>query len=92
MKIILNNNTESFDFDQCTVNELLKRKNFTFKMLIIKINGKLVKKEEYDSAVIVDGDDVNVLHLISGGPRVGVVRATPSRDVRERTPVPFWSC
>ena len=67
MKIILNNSPESFDVDQCTVNELLKRKNFTFKMLIIKINGKLVKKEEYDSAMIIDGDDVNVLHLISGG-------------------------
>ena len=67
MKIILNNNPESFDRDQCTVEELLKLKNFTFKMLIIKINGNLVKKEEYTTALVQDGDDVNVLHLISGG-------------------------
>ena len=67
MKIILNNNPESFDRDQCTVEELLKLKNFTFKLLIIKINGNLVKKEEYTTALVQDGDDVNVLHLISGG-------------------------
>jgi sulfur carrier protein len=67
MKIILNNNPESIDSDGCTVNELLRIKNFTFKMLIIKINGKLVKKSDYDSVMVSDGDDVNVLHLISGG-------------------------
>jgi sulfur carrier protein len=67
MNITLNNIPEKFDTDKCTVNELLRLKNFTFKMLIIKINGKLVKKEEYDTTLISEGDDVNVLHLISGG-------------------------
>lgn len=50
-----------------TVRELLDEKNFTFKMLVIKINGQLVKKEDYDKAVIKDDDDVSVIHLISGG-------------------------
>ena len=67
MKITLNNNSESFESDRLTVNELLRAKNFTLKMLIIKINGKLVKKEDYDSAIISEGDDVSVIHLISGG-------------------------
>ena len=67
MKIILNNNPETFEAEKLTINELLKIKNFTFKMLIIKINGALVKKEAYDTAMVSDGDDVNVLHLISGG-------------------------
>ena len=67
MKIILNNNPENLNVEFCTVDELLKYKNFTFKMLIVKINGKLVKKDEYGTAVVREGDDVNVLHLISGG-------------------------
>jgi sulfur carrier protein len=67
MKITLNNNPENLAVEQCTVNDLLKIKNFTFKMLIVKINGKLVKKEEYLTEIIKEGDDVNVLHLISGG-------------------------
>lgn len=67
MKIILNNRPDEFSEEQLTVQELLDIKNFTFKMLIIRINGNIVKKTEYNSAVIHDGDDVMVLHLISGG-------------------------
>ncbi len=67
MKITLNNTNETFDGDHLTVAELLQLKKFTFKMLIIKINGDLVKQENYGSAVIHEGDDVMVLHLISGG-------------------------
>ena len=67
MKIILNNNHEEFDRESLTVSELLAVKNFTFKMLVIKINGNLVSKEAYDITMVNDGDEVHVLHLISGG-------------------------
>jgi thiamine biosynthesis protein ThiS len=67
MKIILNNKEEEFIGDQFTISELLKVKKFTFKMLVIKVNNQLVKKAEYDSTMVKDGDDVMVLHLISGG-------------------------
>ncbi|MGM0665969.1 MAG: sulfur carrier protein ThiS [Bacteroidota bacterium] len=67
MKIRLNNRTEEFDRDEMTVSEMLKIKKFTYRMRIVKINGKLIKKDEYDRAVIRDGDDVQMLYLMSGG-------------------------
>lgn len=67
MRIILNNIEEVLQHESLSVAELLKVKNFTFKMLVIKVNNKLVKKEEYDITIIRDGDIVQVLHLISGG-------------------------
>lgn len=67
MKIILNNKEEILEGNQLTINELLQIKRYTFKMLVIKINGVLVKKSDYDTVVVKDGDDVMVLHLISGG-------------------------
>ncbi len=67
MKITLNNNPETLEGNSINVNELLKMKNFTFKMLIIKINGKLIGKEDYGKATIKEGDDITVMHLISGG-------------------------
>ena len=67
MKINLNNHTENLVVESCTVSDLLVLKNYTFKMLIVKINGRLVKKEDYENSVISEGDDVIVLHLISGG-------------------------
>lgn len=67
MKIKLNNREEIFETDQMTISELLAAKNFTFKMLVVKVNAELVRRHEYDKKVVNEGDDVMVLHLITGG-------------------------
>ncbi len=67
MKITLNNRLESLEQKQVTISELLAMKKYTFKMLVIKVNGTLVKKDSYDTFEINDGDNVTVLHLVSGG-------------------------
>jgi sulfur carrier protein len=67
MKIQLNNNPEEFPYESITVDQLLQLKKYSFKMLIIRINGILVKKDEYATARISNEDDVMVLHLVSGG-------------------------
>ena len=67
MRIILNNRDEYFSEDELTFEELMEQKKFTFKMIVTKLNGRLVKKEYRDSTVIRDGDNVTVLHLVSGG-------------------------
>jgi sulfur carrier protein len=67
MKILLNNREEEFSNEEISVNEMLDLKNFSFKMRIIKINGLLISKEKYDSTIIHDGDNVQMLYLMSGG-------------------------
>ncbi len=67
MDIILNNREEHFDTDSLTISKLLKLKKFTFKMIIVKINNKLIKRENFETSVINDKDNVTVLHMISGG-------------------------
>jgi len=68
MNILLNNNTEVLDDNKVwTVRDLLDIKNFSFKLLVVKINGRLIPKTDYDVATIHDGDDVMILHLMSGG-------------------------
>ena len=67
MKILLNNREEEFDTQSISVSEMLAQKKFSFKMRIVKINGRLIMKEEYDSTIIYDGDNVQMLYLMSGG-------------------------
>lgn len=67
MKIILNNRDEEFSKDSITVTEMLLLKKFSFRMRIIKINGNLITKENYDTTVINHGDNVQMLYLMSGG-------------------------
>ena len=50
-----------------TVRDILTAKNYTFRMLVTKINGTLVKRVDYETAIVPDGADVKVIHLISGG-------------------------
>ncbi len=67
MKITLNNREEIIDVNELTISELLKIKNYTFHLMITKVNGKLFKKADRDNAKIQDGDAVAVIHMISGG-------------------------
>ena len=67
MKILLNNITEEFEKDTITVSEMLEIKKFSFRMRIVKINGLFIPKEKYDLTFIKDGDNVQMLYLMSGG-------------------------
>ena len=50
-----------------TIAEILKARNYIFKMIVVQVNGDLVRRGSYDSAVVPDGADVQVIHMISGG-------------------------
>jgi thiamine biosynthesis protein ThiS len=67
MKILLNNIEEEFEKDRLTVSEMLKAKKFTFKLNIVKINGRFIPREDYNNTVIRNGDVVQMLYLMSGG-------------------------
>jgi len=67
MKIILNNREEEFEGEILSVSDMLDIKKFTFRMRIIKINGVLVPKDAYETSYIRNGDNVQMLYLMSGG-------------------------
>ena len=68
MVITLNNREEIIENKtEITIQELLDYKAYSFKMLVIKINGTLIPRDEYGSTIIRDNDNVTVLHLMSGG-------------------------
>lgn len=67
MKILLNGSEEEFGAEKLSVSEMLNIKKFSFKMRIIKINNILISKDLYESTIIHDGDNVQMLYLMSGG-------------------------
>lgn len=67
MKIILNDREEDLNGDLLSVSEMIEQKKFSFRMKVIKINGELIPKENYDTVFIREGDDVRMLYLMSGG-------------------------
>jgi thiamine biosynthesis protein ThiS len=69
MNLVINNRPEILDVKAGTINieELLIAKNFTYKMLMVRVNGKNVKRDDYQTTLIRENDNVEVIHLISGG-------------------------
>ncbi len=68
MNILLNNrDTEIEDKISLTIKELFEIKRFTFPHIIVKLNGKLIRKEQYNETIIKENDKVDAIHLIGGG-------------------------
>ena len=67
MKIKWHNREEEFAGDKLSVEEIIAVKSYVFKMLVVRLNDHLVKKDMYSSTFVKDGDDLKVIHLVSGG-------------------------
>ena len=67
MIINLNNRNEELPQESMTITEILGFKNFTFPQIVVKLNGKLIKKPDYTNTKVMNGDILNIIHLISGG-------------------------
>jgi thiamine biosynthesis protein ThiS len=67
MQITLNNEPMTIDGDTVTVAKLLELKKYTFRLRIVKINGRIIDRDTYEQEMINDGDMVQVIYLMSGG-------------------------
>ncbi len=65
MQIILNGRKENIDQESLTLNDLIKLKEFTFRLLLTKVNGQLIRKPFRESRELLEGDRVDVIHLIN---------------------------
>ncbi|MDD4639410.1 MAG: sulfur carrier protein ThiS [Bacteroidales bacterium] len=67
MKITLNNRDEYFEEDDLTISRIMEIRSFKFRMLVVRLNDKPVRKEDYSVTTVKDGDDLKIIHLVSGG-------------------------
>lgn len=50
-----------------TVQDALNLMNYSFPMLVVKINDEVILRADYSSTTIPNGAELLVIHLISGG-------------------------
>ena len=65
-KITVNENIIDWE-ENMTITRILKIMNYTFRMLVVKVDGQLIKKNEYEFTIVSAGADVKIIHLMSGG-------------------------
>ena len=61
-------NGKQFDFVKNeTVKQLLSRMKYTFPLVVVKINDKVVPRNDFSEIIIPDNSKISVIHMISGG-------------------------
>jgi sulfur carrier protein len=67
MIIHLNNIEEEFDADDLTISQLMFLKRFSNKMMIVKLNGGIIKKNDWSAKQLKQGDKLDIIRIINGG-------------------------
>lgn len=50
-----------------TIKQLLKRMKYTFPLVVVKINKKVILREDFSNEIVPDNSQIDVIHMISGG-------------------------
>jgi sulfur carrier protein len=50
-----------------TVQDVLDALKFSFRMIVVKIDGKVVLKKDFATTEVPDDTEMQAIHLISGG-------------------------
>ena len=50
-----------------TVKFLLKRMRYTFPLVVVKINDKIIPRKDFSEVIVPDNSKIAVIHMISGG-------------------------
>ncbi|MCD6380228.1 sulfur carrier protein ThiS [bacterium] len=62
------NNRDKLKWEEgMTVQEVLDEMRYSYSLITVTVNGKLIPAKEYDSCILEDNSDVIVFHLAHGG-------------------------
>ena len=50
-----------------TVRDAMNEVKYSFPLVIVSVNGKVIEQKHLDNHIINDNDKIKVFHLISGG-------------------------
>lgn len=66
IKIMLNGKEEILDSDT-TISKLLEDKKIRKEVVTVELNGKIINREEYDSAILKNTDALEFVYFMGGG-------------------------
>ena len=66
MKITINGESKDFS-EKTTLEALLKKLKLEGKVMAAAVNMEIVKKDNWDKYILVDGDKLELLDFVGGG-------------------------
>ncbi|MFZ2782688.1 MAG: sulfur carrier protein ThiS [Rectinemataceae bacterium] len=65
--ITINFDGVDFPESELSIADVMERRRYSFPLIISRLNGALVAREDRAAAIVRDGDDLELYHLVSGG-------------------------
>jgi len=61
-------NTIKIDWEENeTIKQLLKRMKYTFPLVVVKINKKVILRSDFSKVIVPNNSKIDVIHMICGG-------------------------
>ncbi len=68
MKLTINGKAEEIELGAGTITELLSAKNVEMpEMVSVELNGTILRRADYGTTAVKDGDQVEFLYFMGGG-------------------------
>ncbi len=67
MDVILNGVTTTFEEDALSLLDLIKRSNLKPDSVVVDYNGMLHKADTFQSVMLRNGDQLDIVHFMGGG-------------------------
>ena len=67
MVVTVNFRRETWDEPALSIAEIMRRKNYSFPQIITTLNGTVIPREARETAIVRDGDELELFHLTAGG-------------------------
>lgn len=67
MRVTVNQESVEVEESRPTIRTLLASKEMPDQSVVVAVNGDVVRREEWDSHRIEEGDEVEIVHAVAGG-------------------------
>ena len=92
MKVSINGKKEHLK-DGMSIGALLVEREIRREVVVVELNGNILKREDYDSVLLKDGDSVELVYYMGAGIATdrGQTPCPPERGRRLQTPIELGS-
>lgn len=67
MNFQLNGKSVALSEDINSVDKLLSHYQLESRIAVVEVNKEIVKKEDYETRKLTDGDTIEIVHFVGGG-------------------------
>ena len=67
MRIKINGIIREFVATELTITEILREMGYTFPIVIVKYQDKVILNNEFSNVLLSDGEEISIIHEFAGG-------------------------